>query len=359
MVYTGSMAVFHRHYRHWSRDDVIRSLQAFEYKYKTVPTVRDTREDMSLPPQSACERLFGSWRNTVTAAGFSINKETDWGKLATKQALIRWWKKHGTAPTMRDVKRAELPSWEACVRHYGGFNEALKAAGIPVAHLGKRHLSPEDCISMLQEFHERTGVRPSARLTFGDALLPGRAECRKHFGSWPNALEAAHIASTTRRWTADNMRDSLITYWKQNRHYPTPTDWDIHDTTTQVPTSAMIIREYGTWKKALESANIHPPKQKQPKKRTRPKPSNRISIPTWLRNYILARDNNTCQNPYCCGTDPRLAIDHIHPVSKGGTNTEDNLQVLCRRCNSKKHALSWTEFLNREQARHDELTQAA
>ena len=40
----------------------------------------------------------------------------------------------------------------------------------------------------------------------------------------------------------------------------------------------------------------------------------------------------------CCGEKnlKLLSIDHIKPVSRGGTDEEVNLQILCRSCNSSK-----------------------
>lgn len=44
--------------------------------------------------------------------------------------------------------------------------------------------------------------------------------------------------------------------------------------------------------------------------------------------------------PFClrCGTDQNLTIDHIMPITLGGDNSLDNLQVLCKLCNSSKCA---------------------
>ena len=42
--------------------------------------------------------------------------------------------------------------------------------------------------------------------------------------------------------------------------------------------------------------------------------------------------------PMClaCGNTEKLSIDHIVPISKGGKNDYENLQVLCISCNVKK-----------------------
>jgi len=43
--------------------------------------------------------------------------------------------------------------------------------------------------------------------------------------------------------------------------------------------------------------------------------------------------NGECQ---MCGTTHKITIDHIIPLSKGGTNHIDNLQPLCHSCNASK-----------------------
>jgi hypothetical protein len=55
-----------------------------------------------------------------------------------------------------------------------------------------------------------------------------------------------------------------------------------------------------------------------------------------LRYKILKRDNFRCVT---CGRRPpgvELCVDHIIPVAKGGTNSEDNLRTLCTDCNLGK-----------------------
>jgi tetratricopeptide (TPR) repeat protein len=58
------------------------------------------------------------------------------------------------------------------------------------------------------------------------------------------------------------------------------------------------------------------------------------SIPTEVKNRVLARDGGRC---VMCGSSDGIHFDHILPVSKGGDNTEDNIQILCKDCNLRKH----------------------
>ena len=59
--------------------------------------------------------------------------------------------------------------------------------------------------------------------------------------------------------------------------------------------------------------------------------SKRKYIPIKIRRKILSFGK--CQN---CGQPDNLTIDHIIPISKGGTDNPENLQSLCRICNRKK-----------------------
>jgi hypothetical protein len=49
-----------------------------------------------------------------------------------------------------------------------------------------------------------------------------------------------------------------------------------------------------------------------------------------------------------CGSEQDLTIDHVIPLAEGGTNDEQNLRVLCQRCNFRKGPVPplWQRILN-------------
>ena len=78
----------------------------------------------------------------------------------------------------------------------------------------------------------------------------------------------------------------------------------------------------------------------------------RQNINQKIRILVYKRDDFKCK---ACNLDgflndenmKNLTIDHIIPLCKGGTNTSENMQVLCKSCNSKKGSQSNDKFLNK------------
>jgi len=100
----------------------------------------------------------------------------------------------------------------------------------------------------------------------------------------------------------------------------------------------------GKWHKA------HPEKQRESTQRWRVKNRAKTNGYTQRRRAVKRgnggqytdlewrelcdRYDNRC---LCCGGKADLTPDHIVPVKLGGTSAIDNIQPLCRSCNSKKH----------------------
>jgi len=62
-------------------------------------------------------------------------------------------------------------------------------------------------------------------------------------------------------------------------------------------------------------------------------PQSREPIPENVRFFVWRRDGGKCVK---CGGKENLEFDHIIPISKGGSSTERNIQLLCEKCNREK-----------------------
>ena len=62
-------------------------------------------------------------------------------------------------------------------------------------------------------------------------------------------------------------------------------------------------------------------------------PDSRPGIPAAMRRAVWQRDQGRCAR---CGARERLEFDHIVPLSRGGSNTERNIELLCQDCNRAK-----------------------
>ena len=59
----------------------------------------------------------------------------------------------------------------------------------------------------------------------------------------------------------------------------------------------------------------------------------RRPIPSDVRREVWSRDSGACVK---CGSKQQIEFDHIVPISKGGSNTSQNIELLCLPCNRAK-----------------------
>lgn len=61
----------------------------------------------------------------------------------------------------------------------------------------------------------------------------------------------------------------------------------------------------------------------------------RSAIPDDVKMLVWVRDGGACVN---CRSRDKLQFDHVIPVAHGGSDTAENIQVLCAACNQRKSA---------------------
>ena len=142
-----------------------------------------------------------------------------------------------------------------------------------------------------------------------------------------------------RSWKSAS-EDRQDAYRKKNREWYAKRDVEQKRRKNEVEKSRLAARD--TKRKAHDRAvntawkhanrNIHNESNK--KRKEAAKAGGNFTAQEWAD--LVSSCGYQC---LCCGKkepDVSMTVDHIVPLSKGGSNTIDNLQPLCGTCNSKK-----------------------
>jgi hypothetical protein len=247
------------------------------------------------------ERRFGSWRQALEAAGLAHlsvdhpgweKKKAQYARSMSNDALLLELRRVqalvGTPTlTAHDFnKHSTVASWRAIRHRFGGWQKALKEAGIGSSRIGRRYTDGE-CLDNLVNVWTHYGRQPARReMNLPPSVVGPKAYAR--WGTWRKALKA--------------------------------------------------FVEWANAGDPDEPENCPEPRAEKPE-RMSVGPEDRHEVPARLRWKVVVRDRFRC---VACGRSPandltvELHVDHISPHADGGKTLLENLQTLCRDCNLGK-----------------------
>lgn len=231
----------------------------------------------------------------------------------------------------------------------GGWVEALRLAGVDYAVPRARGPSREQVEDELRRFAQATPVPERTKDRFKD--WKGRrisvVSIGSHFGTWHDALRALDIAvpgrTKSRKHSDEELLAAVERVWRWRERPPSHKDFvDYARVQGEGLSYGTVYHRFGPVKPFLAAfAEWKRGRMTEAQLLSWGRRRARASraIPVSVRYRVLRAHDHTCA---ACGRSPRntpglmLEVDHIVPVSRGGADSEDNLQVLCFACNRGK-----------------------
>lgn len=165
---------------------------------------------------------------------------------------------------------------------------------------------------------------------------------RRIFGCWANAMKEAGLRPTKGKLDVSEMVETFKKCWAENKSEPDRKHLEDYLCRNSSPYRWKSYKNYfgslGRLAQRIVEYQNGKISEQQLYERYKPRKERTTVLPK-VRYLVLKRDGERCVK---CGasakTDPTvtLEVDHIVPVSKGGSDDSDNLQTLCSRCNQGK-----------------------
>lgn len=191
-------------------------------------------------------------------------------------------------------------------------------------------VTDEQLLESLRRFAAAMGDRPPWYAEFNrwsEKPCTARIVVNR-FGGWRRALRIAGVPEVP---ASDHRPAELMDYlrrlWRKKGRVPTKADLKHGEIS-----SDKYKRRWGSLRRACELLA----KFERGRITRAYLLQERIPIRPRERWEVLARDGHRCRGCGCKPPEVILEVDHIVPVSKGGTNELSNLRALCASCNSGK-----------------------
>lgn len=208
--------------------------------------------------------------------------------------------------------------------------------------LRRRGITKHEILNDLKRVAADRNVATVTKATYDDFGAFGATTVLRLFGSWNEAIKTAGLRIAVRQnISEEELFQNIASVWTDLGRQPYRRE--MSDKNVSEFSLGTYEKRFGTWNKALSAfaayingiSTLAQEDKGYGKNRTHSKRTSR-TVNWRMRARILIRDGCICQ---MCGDSPTkspgtiLHVDHKLPWSKGGETVEENLRVLCERCN--------------------------
>lgn len=184
---------FERRYEPWTPEKVIRRIKKRAKSGGDLGMRASTEEDGALV--IAATRRFGTWEAAVEAAGYdyeTIRKTSSWTKKTVLKEIRRRRKKGKSLRGAHVCADGSRSLYTAGLTHFGSWRETIEAAGFDYESVRGRRWTDQLVLDEIRKCHKR-GTALTAK-AFKEDNHGGLVQAAwKRFGSWKAAVEAAGL----------------------------------------------------------------------------------------------------------------------------------------------------------------------
>ena len=182
-------------YRKYGNEELIQQIQMLARELGKTPSILEFNTDSRVGSAATVQKAFGSWNDFVVAAGLPIN---DRRPHSTDEELINQLKavvaETGQVPTyVQFNRRPETASHAAIRKHFGTWNNFIRAAGFEPKNLSYANISDEALVEQVQNLAIKLGAVPTTTEFNKDPNTASAGTVIRRFGSWKRFLEKAGV----------------------------------------------------------------------------------------------------------------------------------------------------------------------
>jgi Homing endonuclease associated repeat len=249
----------------YTKEQVITILQDFAQKTNGKLTKKNYQRLGYLPSYPTIVSLFGSWHTALQEAGLtpaSLSQYTDEDIL---EAIRNFYQNNQENPSKEQYKRLrKKPSVKTIEERFGSWSEALKKAGLQPIEVRNHPYTDEEMLNALRRFYKENGNYISYTSYEQSGILPSASVIRNRFGTWNKALKKANLPTNQDKSPTFTEEQMIMALRRVASLVPSTLSKKLYKTfaLSHEPSAISIIRHFGTWNRALESAGLPAIKKK-------------------------------------------------------------------------------------------------